>query len=242
MAAPGRRPCSVAPEIVVGEAIDPAMAEPAVRRVMRLPPWMIDRQNRAVPALVQRARVLLAFEMAIHEVRPRALDLLDLIPASGGVGRVHVGVEDHAAAPAARAVVAPAVLLDDAIEVLSEGVQRLAALNRLGDGVVEVGNQLVSHRAGDGEACRVLLLPEIGPGRGRDVGFRLEEVDRLGRVGRKRQNFSVQMRHDAAAPSLKRCAAELKHWECSPGRSDLPARGPSASTRRGFSPQGPASA
>lgn len=57
---------AVAFKVVVGEAFDPAMAEPAIGREMRLPPRIIHWENCAVPGLVLRPRMRLARQMLVH--------------------------------------------------------------------------------------------------------------------------------------------------------------------------------
>ncbi|MCY1556292.1 hypothetical protein D9M68_930300 [compost metagenome] len=63
-----------------------------------------------------------------------------LLIAAGHVAAAQVGLVDHATAPVAPAVVAPAVLGDDAVEVLAEGFQGGTVLDRSLHGLAEVGH------------------------------------------------------------------------------------------------------
>src|SRR5690606_37069871 len=82
-------------------------------------------------------------------------------------------------APAAAALVVPAVPGHDAVEAGAELLQGLAVLDRGAYRLAEVRDQLDAVGAGDHEGVVVFRLPDIRPGLGDNVLLLAEERDLL---------------------------------------------------------------
>ena len=89
----GNRPALTA-HATFGDLLVMAAAAPSVGREVSLPPWMVHRQDRTVPALVVLARTLAIMVGKIAEVGEEVLLTLDLDPGRCGLSHPHVRVED----------------------------------------------------------------------------------------------------------------------------------------------------
>ena len=179
---------------------DAALAAPAVRGEVVVPPGVVHRQDGSRPGYMLVA-VLLAGAEFVEEVGVGLLGALRPVPLSGGAGGPEVRAVDRAepvraaelrprGLPGLRVpqvfLPPPAPLLEDRREVLPE----LRDGPAFGDGLVDLGADVLQevdlHRLGDGEGVGVLFEPDIAEGEAGAEVAPAEVVQRLLR-GRPRE-------------------------------------------------------
>ncbi|MNN58972.1 hypothetical protein D3C81_1740510 [compost metagenome] len=90
-----------------------------------------------------------------------------------------VGLKDGARPPGAAAVILPAVLANDLVEVRPELLQGAPSGNGFLYRTSHIGQQVAPGRSGHDESPVVLCGINIAPGAGREISFTLEVVDLL---------------------------------------------------------------